>query len=194
VKPHDTVAELGYANQAGAQPQSIYPQGFVRFGVVRNVEVDVIAPSGNFDSGFGAKYEFWHNDKSVAGADFLYFVPTGSARFTNGVPVQTLNFDYGTTLSSRFGAGTTIGVSRVGTQTLLLPSVVLTNAYNERTQLYAEAYASAPLSSVGSSLFGLDGGVQYLLSPELEIDAETGRIVTGLNASHYIGFGFGVRF
>jgi hypothetical protein len=193
VKLHDIVVEAGYANQSGGQPEAVYPQGFIRYGAAPNLELDIAGPSGNFDSGFGAKYEFWHNDVAAFGADFLYTMPTGSAAFTNGVPVEALNLDYGTAISSRFGAGTTIGISRNGAQMALLPSVVVTNAFNDRTQLYAEAYGSAPLGSGSGGFFGLNGGVQYLLSPQLEIDAEMGRVVNNVNASHYIGFGFGVR-
>ena len=70
--------------------------------------------------------------------------------------------------------------------------MVVTDQYNSRTQLYGEAYAQTKTGD-GGSLFGLDGGVQYLLTPQLEIDVEAGRTVTDLSRNHYYGFGFGVR-
>lgn len=194
VKPRDAVFEAGYANQAGGQPLALYPQGFLRYGVAPNLEIDALVPSGKFDSGFGFKYELAHDAVSALGVDFLYAVPTGDAGFTAGLPGQTLNLDYSRAIGSRFGFGATAGIAHTGGLTTVLPSVVFSNQFNSRTQLYAEAYGSTKLRLDGGSLFGLDGGVQYLLSPQFEIDAEAGRTQTDLAASHYLGFGFGVRF
>lgn len=203
VKTHRTVLEAGYANQAGGQPVTTYPQGFIRYGVAPNVEVDLIGPSGHFDSGFGAKLELWHNGSAAFAVDALYFVPTGAAGFTSGAPTETLNVDYGASLAQHWGIGTTLGVSNFAAQALngsvqrvttLLPSFVVTNPWNDRTQLYAEAYGSTKIRPDGGTLFGIDGGLQYLLSPQFEVDAEMGRIVTDISPSHYIGFGFGARF
>lgn len=203
VKPNDVIIEGGYANQAGGDPLVLYPQGFIRFGTGDGVEVSLIAPSGNFDSGFGAKYEFWHNERAALAVDFLYTVPTGAAGFTSGAPAETINVDYGTPISSRFGAGATVGMLSVASNSLdgethrvtsFLPSFVVTNQWSERAQLYAEAYGSTRLRPDGGSLFGLNGGLQYLLSRQFEVDAELGRVVTDLSVSHYIGFGFGTRF
>jgi hypothetical protein len=108
--------------------------------------------------------------------------------------VQTFNVDYSRALGSRFGFGTTVGVLHTAGVTAALPSVVFSNQFNARTQLYAEAYGSTKLRASGGYLFGLDGGVQYLLSPQFEVDAEIGRTRTDLAVSHYEGFGFGVRF
>jgi Putative MetA-pathway of phenol degradation len=203
VKPHDVVIEGGYANQAGGEPLVIYPQGFIRFGTGDGLEVSLIAPSGNFDSGFGAKYEFWHNQRAALAIDALYTLPTGAAGLTSGAPAEIVNVDYATTISSRFGAGATIGVLSIAAKgldgdtqrvTSLLPSLVVTNLWSERAQFYAEAYGSTRLRPDGGTLLGLDGGLQYLVSPEFEVDAEFGRVLTDLSASHYVGFGFGARF
>lgn len=194
VKPRDVVFEAGYANQTGGQSISLYPQGFLRYGVSPNLEVDFIGPSGKFDSGVGAKYEVAHDDTSALGLDLLYTMPTGSAVFSAGAPVMTFNVDYSHDVGSRFGFGTTAGIAHYGAVTALVPSVVFSNQFNSRAQLYAEAYASTKLRPDGGSLFGLDGGAQYLLSPQVEVDAEIGRTQTDVAASHYVGFGFGVRF
>jgi Putative MetA-pathway of phenol degradation len=203
VKPQEVLLEGGYANQSGAQPESIYPQGFIRYGAARNLEVDVDAPSGKFDTGVGAKYEFWHNGASVLGADLLYGLPTGARGFTSGAPTETLNLDFSTPISSQFGFGTTLGVSNFPAQALdgtvarttsFLESVVFTNAFNARTQLYAEAFGSTRIRPDGGSLFGLDGGVQYLVTPRVEVDTELVRTLNGGLASHAIGFGVGLLF
>src|SRR5690242_19980523 len=71
-KPREAIAELGYSESAGSGGNvAMYPQGFLRFGSARNFELDVIA-SGRFDSGLGAKYEFWHDGTHAFASDFLY--------------------------------------------------------------------------------------------------------------------------
>lgn len=203
VKPRETVVEGGYANQSGGQPMTIYPQGFLRFGAAPGFELDVAGPNGKFDSGFGLKYEFAHDAQHAYAVDAIYTLPTGSAQFTSGAPAEQVNFDYSGPLTPGTGFGTTLGVANSAAQALdghtartttFLPSAVVTTLLNDRTQLYLEGYGSTRLRPDGGSLFGLDGGVQYLISPRLEIDAELGRTVTGVAISHYAGIGFGVRF
>lgn len=214
VKPGESVFELGYANQAGDTAQATYPQGNLRFGVAPNLELDVLGPNydvargataqrGFLDSGIGAKWEAAHDAQSAAGFDFLYTVPSGAAAFTTGAPAATVNFDYSRSLSQRIGFGTTIGVQSTAAASLagnvhrfatLVPSVVFTDQFNPRAQLYAEAYGQTKIRPDGGTLFGLDGGLQYLLTPALELDVEAGRTSTDLARAHYVGAGIGVRF
>ena len=203
VKPHETVVEAGYANQSGGQAVTLFPQGFIRFGASPNLELDVDGPNGKFDSGFGLKYEFAHDAQHAYALDALYTLPTGSAQYTYGAPSEQLNVDYSGPLTPGTGFGTTFGAAHSATQaidghtartTAFLPSAVVTALLNDRTQLYLESYGSTRLRPDGGSLFGMDGGVQYLISPQLEIDAELGRTVTDVAISHYAGIGFGIRF
>lgn len=203
VKPRETVVEAGYANQSGGQALALYPQGFARFGAAPNLELDFIGPSGKFDSGFGLKYEVAHDAQHVYGIDALYTLPTGAPGYTAGAPGEQVNFDYSGPLTPGLGFGMTLGAGNFAAQTIggrvaratsLLPSGVVTAPLGERAQLYAEAYGSTRLRPDGGSLFGLDGGVQYLLTPSFEIDAELGRTVTDVAISHYAGFGIGLRF
>jgi len=217
LKPHESVWELGYNNvpQSDGSRTAVYPQGFIRFGAARQVELDIIGPNyqvqntaGNLqrgftDSGIGAKYEFFQDASNVAAIDFLYSVPTGAPAFTAGAPTATVNFDYGRSLSPASGFGITLGVQSTYAQALSrrsarfvawLPSVSFTTLTDPRTQFYAEAYGQTPLRPDGGTLFGIDGGVQYLLTPNVEVDAELGQTATDLVHGHYIGLGFGVRF
>lgn len=203
VKPGDTVAELGYANAAGNTGRvAMYPQGLLRFGAAPNLEIDAIA-GGGFDSGAGAKYEFWHDGGRALAADLLYTVPTGTASRTAGSATQTLNLDYSFPFSSRFGFATTLGAQSGYAAALngsggrffsLVPSALVTDQWNPRAQAYIEAYGQTRTRPDGGALFGMDVAVQYLLAPELEIDVETGRTVTDVSRAHYLGFGFGARF
>lgn len=203
VKHGESVFELGYSNAsspAGSVP--VYPQGLLRFGAAGGLELDVIG-SGRFDSGFGAKYEFWHDGSRALAADFLYTAPTGAAAFTAGAPTQTLNLDYAFPLSSVFSVASTIGAqSGYGAAAggpssrffSVLPSVVLADQWNPRAQAFVEAFAQTRTRPDGGALFGMDAAVQYLLAPQLEIDLEAGRTITDVNRSHFVGFGFGARF
>jgi hypothetical protein len=216
VKPHESLWELGYVNlvQNDGSHASVYPQGFIRFGAAPRFEWDVVGPNfqvqnaagsiqrGFADTGVGAKYEFFSGPSDTAALDLLYIFPTGSALFTAGAPVATLNFDYGHSLSPVAGVATTLGVQSSFAQTRdghasrftsLLPSVAFTIQSNSRTQFYAEWYGQTRIRPDGGTLFGLDGGVQYLLFPGVEIDAELGQTVTDLARGHYFGFGIGVR-
>lgn len=216
VKAHESVWELGYnaVRQSDGTRGGVYPQGFIRFGAARGLELDFIGPNylvqevgGNItrgfaDSGAGAKYEFFHDDSDVLAFDLLYLVPSGAPAFTAGAPIATLNFDYGRSLSPAAGFATTIGVQSSFSQALngmpgrfasIVPSVAFTIQSNSRTQFYAEAFGQAPIRPDGGSLFGLDGGVQFLFAPNLEIDGEFGQTATDLVRTRYFGVGLGLK-
>ena len=219
MKRRDIVAELGYENEStrGDAPSTnaSYPQGFIRYGVLDNVELDYIGPAygitsgggarehGAFDSGVGAKYEFFHDESNVAGSDILYTVPTGSPGFSNGGASETLNLDASHNVSSTFSVSGTIGLtSTPGTRlngtnaryAAWLPSLAATEQFGARAQVYLEASDATRIRPDGGSQFALDGGLQYLLSPQIEVDVETGRTVTDIARSRFIGFGFALRF
>ena len=217
VKPHESVWELGYNNLSlsDGSRAAIYPQGFIRFGAARKLEFDIIGPlyevqrvgattqRGFLDMGVGAKYEYFQDDANVAAIDLLYSFPTGAPAFTAGAPLATLNFDYGRSLSLVSGFATTIGVQSSYSQDLngrgarffsMLPSVAFTTQANPRTQFYAEAYGQTKIRPDGGTLFGINGGLQYLLFPQMEIDAELGQTVTDSIRGHYLGVGLGLRF
>jgi hypothetical protein len=201
VKTHEFVSEFGYANQSGDFGLAQYPQGFLRYGIRPGLEVGIIGPayqtarggaSGFLDSGLGAKWEFSHTETTASAIDFLYTAPVGAMAFTAGTPSETLNFDYGATIGAQLGFGVTAGIERTGGFTTLLPSLVFTKQNGSRTQLYVEAFWQTKTPS-GGSLFGTDGGLQYLLMPQLEIDVEAGRTIAPLSRNHYYGFGVGLR-
>lgn len=216
MKPGQSLVELGYQNTIGGlQHLTAYPEGFLRFGAATNLELDVIGPqygtqavplahqAGAFDSGFGAKYEFWHDDSRALAADLLYTLPTGAQIFTAGAPIVTLNVDYAMPISSKLGFASTLGAQSDfataldGTTTgrffSALPSVLVSDQWNPRAQVFVEAFAQTRLRPDGGSLFGMDAAMQYLLSPSVEMDVEVGRAVTPVSRLHSIGFGFGTR-
>jgi hypothetical protein len=214
-KPGDRIAELGYQNSAGNPALAQFPQGFLRFGTASNLEFDFIGPAfaseqlagirsnGAYDSGIGAKYELWHDGSRAFAADFLYTAPTGTASFTAGAPVETVNVDYTLPISSLFSVASTLGMQsdyaaaqsgRSARFFAALPSIAVTDQWNRRAQAFIETFAQTRTRPDGGALFGVDAAFQYLLLPDLEVDVETGRTVTDATRQHYVGFGFGVRF
>lgn len=185
VRPGEGIVEAGYQNQSGNPPGATYPQAFVRYGVAPGFEADVAPPSrgGAPETGFGLKWEAAHDAQSVLGFDLLYTAPAA-----------TLNLDYSRSISTIFGAGTTLGFVHTSGYSALLPSAVVTDQFNARSQLYAEAFGQTRTRPDGGALFGLDGGFQYLFTPQIELDLELGRTATDRSRAHYVGAGFGVRF
>jgi hypothetical protein len=206
VKPHEQLVEFGYENTTGAGGHAAqYPQGFVRFGIAPRWEFDLIGPaygaqalhgattSGFFDSGAGAKYEMWHDSERALAMDFLYTAPTGAHAFTAGSSVETMNLDYTMPIAGKFGFASTLGAQN-GRFFSLLPSAIVTDQWSARAQAFIEAFGQTRVSPDGGSLFGMDAAVQYLLAPNLQIDAEVGRTASQGTQLHYAGFGFGVKF
>ncbi|PZR58460.1 MAG: hypothetical protein DLM50_02965 [Candidatus Meridianibacter frigidus] len=219
VKPHTLLAEAGYAVEinTGSTPaiNTTYPQTFSRFGFRKNLELDVLGPafdqtssggtttSGSSDSGVGIKYEFYHDDKNVAALDGLVTFPTGSGAYTAGGPGETINLDASHAITDHLGAGVTIGFASLAGTTLageqrrfwtVLPSAVLTYNWASRYQTYFEYYAQTRLRPDGGQRHAIDGGLQFLATPSLEIDFEAGHTQTDFAQSHYYGFGLGVKF
>ncbi|MHB8178391.1 MAG: transporter [Vulcanimicrobiaceae bacterium] len=223
VRPGDIVGEFGYDNTISTGSRyafATYPQGFIRYGVARRFEVDFIGPAygvrhlangsiqrGFFDSGLGFKLQSRPVGRALFAIDGLLTFPTGASAFTIGAPTETVNLDASYALSNTTGIAETLGfTSASGTRlssthvdasvaryTAFLPSAVITQLLGARTQLYLEAYGATRVRPNGGSRFAMDGGVQYMLTPQLEVDAELGRTVTELGPSHYLGFGFGIR-
>ena len=194
-KPGEFIPEAGWANTSGSS-------AFLRYGAARNFEVDGIV-GGAGDSGLGMKYEWWHDGSRALATDFLYTMPTGTADFTAGAPIETLNVDYTTPLSSVFSLAGTLGTQSSYAAALsgasgrfisFLPSLVLADQWNPRAQAFVEAFGQTRTRPDGGAQLGLDAAFQYMLTPQIEIDVETGRTINDVNRSHYAGFGFGMRF
>lgn len=189
-KPHEFIGEAGWVSTSGSS-------GFLRYGAAPNVEIDAI-PGGAADSGFGMKYEWWHDGSRALATDFLYTLPTGAAAFSAGAPTETLNVDYAMPVSRVWSFATTVGAQSSygsgGRFFSWLPSAVLADQWNPRAQAFVEAYAQTRTRPGGGSQLGLDAAFQYLITPDIELDVETGRTISDVNRSHYAGFGFGARF
>jgi hypothetical protein len=215
-----TVLELGYQHEtigtpAQATSQMQLGQGFLRFGVARRFELDVIGPNivlqrgvagianGFADSGLGFKYELPTTPRWQIGFDGLYTTPNGAAALTSGNAAYIANLDasyqltpatsFASTLSlaSSGGFGANGAHARYGTFT---PSALVLEQINALTQVYIE-YVDPSRSSpdIGNRAF-IDAGLQRLLGEHVEIDVEYGHALTGDSRLrfNYVGAGFGV--
>lgn len=194
--------------------QTQAPQGFLRFGVADNFELDVIGPNvlwqsdgvrsvGLADSGIGFKYSVPPTQRWQLGIDGLYTSPNGARAFTTGNAAYTFNFDtsYGITPNTSVGAtlsiGSTGGFGQSGAHVRygeFMPSFLVIEQINDISQAYIEYVDVSRVSpDVGNRAF-FDAGIQYLLTANLELDVEYGRTITGAPALHfdYFGAGFGV--
>lgn len=201
VKRRDALVELGYGRVSGpGVSANQYGQGIVRLGVAQNVEADILGPalisqaapvsaSGYADSGLGVKWELQHDAANSAAVDFLYTVPNGGGAFSAGVPTQTFNFDYSRSLGN-FGLAGTLGFVHASTSSFV-PSLVFSNQFNANAQWFVEGFGTA---SQGQWQTGEDAGVQFLLTPSIELDLEGSRTNVQGGPVNSAGFGFGFLF
>jgi hypothetical protein len=76
------------------------------------------------------------------------------------------------------------------------PDLVVTWAASSRVQLFAEVYAQSHSGYRQGSGTNADGGMQFLLTPDLVVDVEEGVQIAGSlgGFSHYSGLGLGLMF
>jgi hypothetical protein len=227
VKKGTVVVELGYQNQQNGTPtdgsiQSQVPQNFLRVGVTKNFEVDVIGPNylatrtygssaatngtshGVTDSGLGFKYELPLQGRWTFAVDGLDLPPNGSPALTAGHTTYVANLDASYSLSPAMAAGTTIAIGSTGAAAsagyarygVINPSFVVTAQIPHFYQFYAEYVYVSKIDAVNGGRTFTDFGIQKLLGPRTEIDVEYGHAFTGIPALKfdYIGTGLVVQF
>ncbi len=171
--------------------------------------------TGYSDLGLGFKYELPQRGRFTYAFDGLATAATGTGGFSAGGPSQTVNLDIAYSASPAIGIGTTLagsssaGFYTVGSATakdgrvvqkgqrfgFFLPSIVITAQIPNYYQFYAEFVGQTKLAPAQGGHVFTDFGLQKLLGPYLEIDAEYGVSFTPLNGSRfqYAGLGAGIR-
>ncbi len=224
-RPGDLVIEEGYKNQVshnpGFQRSVTYPNGLLRFGLPGNWEIDLFPPSYNrrttrsvvvgddVETGFGdvtvgAKHEFGLFGPFVLAADTKISAPSGVRPFTNGAADATVNGIMSYKVTQNIGLALQIGASSLTSQmssgrirrfTILEPDMVLKYHFSSiPLQFYAEAYRGSGIGGAEGS-YSFDGGIQYLIAPWWEIDAEADTLLSGPAGAraNYFGIGMGFR-
>jgi hypothetical protein len=219
IKRGMVMLETGYTNQtnsgAGANNIVTYPNGFVRVGTSKNLELEFTPPSlisssgpprinGATDTTYGLKWEAGYTSKLTYGLSASATLKTGSPAFTELGTSYNASFNYSYTLTPVFSLfGSFAYSSLVGTNPIsganqrfgsFAPSLGMTAALPGSQQLFFE-YAN--IGSAGPSLGGrslYDFGYQAVLTPHLMVDVEYGASPTAIAGSKFSYTGFGISY
>ncbi len=220
-----TVLEAGgtAGNVYGAPGGEVdtFPNLELRFGLPDNSEFVWLPPNFQYESlsagtagpavtlsGFGPmtvgiKHEFGYTEHWQWTAEALATVPSGSSRFGSHGVGGAINgiISYG---NGPIGVSLMAGVTSQTEPTAaggqrfqsFNPDLVVTWLATSRLQFYGEVYAQ---SQAGYGLgwgTDADGGLQYLVNPNFEVDLEEGVRVQGDlgGFSNYTGVGLGMMF
>lgn len=225
VKPGQFLAELGYqygvVKGSDVESLSTFPQAELRYGLPAGWELKLFPPnylistlrssagggqiSGFGDTAFGAKHEFGTFGGFTLASDAKLTLPTGDRAFSDGGVEGNVQGIVSYDITPQLGVSGMLGVSTLTNRdsgggvnrfTSVNPDIVVTYQLNDRLQLYSEVFGNTVTAPHQGPNFTFDGGVQFLLTKSIEIDAEGGILLYGPQGlqSHYVGFGSGLLF
>lgn len=220
VKPWKFIAEVGtqYQNTYPEQGDLMNaPEAQLRWGLPGLNEitllpsnyVDIFSSDGSGQSGFtatslGFKHQFPNFGKLSYAAEGLFTLPTGSDALgsdglgfaANGIVNYNFTDIFALSLMLGYTTATTSTDSGGGRYSSFNPDLVFAAQTSENLQFYIEVYGQSKTSPDQSSGFNADGGVQYLISENIELDLEYGQRISGELAgfANYVGAGTGFRF
>lgn len=192
------------------------PASEFRFGIPGNNELVLLPPnyarqsgagmvtSGESATVLGLKHELGYTGKWLGAVESLVTLPSGSAALGSrggGVAFNGIvNYSPtdNTSLSMMLGVAsqTLSSLAGGGRYTSVNPDFVGTWAPRDGLQLYGEIYGQSSTGPGQDSGWNADGGVQYLVTPSVEVDIEVGlRLAGNLGAfSRYVGVGLGLKY
>ncbi len=215
VQPGRAILEMGYAHlNTDAGTRQTLPQAELRFGLPHRNEFVFLPPNatyaGNEKGGetdysatvMGFKHEWGYTRRWIYTGEVLFTAPgthnvsgatDGWGTAVNGIVA------YSPTPSVSLGLmlGVTNQYDLQGRRyTSLNPDFTASWLINPRLQLYAEVYGQTHTAQGAGSGWDTDGGVQYLLTRRIELDAEIGQQLSGALGGyhHYWGMGAGWEF
>lgn len=225
VKPGQVLLESGIARYAPDDMSGYslgYPQLELRFGLPDNNELVLLPPnvnravtplssggnrisSGGSASVLGLKHEFGYNQQWLWTGEALVTLPSGSPDFGSAATGYAVNGIVSDSLTPVFSLTLMLGVTHLAAPAhlnagayywSLNPDLVAVWQTSGSFQLYAEVYGQSHTGPGQRSGYNADGGVQYLVTPDVELDAEIGQRLSGNLGgwAHYIGAGFGLLF
>ena len=168
--------------------------------VVRDIPIGT--QTGFEDLGVGFKWNF------AAGAEqFDLLRPAASLVVTTTLPTGDDEFGaeslqpqallaLGWALPAGFGLGGDINFTSLDAgderSTQIAGGATLAYAFGVQTGAFVELYTFAPEDSPDATYF--DGGITYLLSPDLQLDVNGGVGITDAADDFFVGFGAAVRW
>lgn len=218
-----TVTEGSYALEAGGQMLAlskgngtgyIVPQAELRFGLASKNEFYVLLPSlssqsspqttGFTASGLGLKHELWSSEKAIFSVDYFLILPGTSAAFGSRQGGALINGVFGFSLPNHFSLSGVLGAGMQSEPTAVggagyftvNPDIVLAWNPYKPFQVFGEAYGQTNTGPGQGAGYNLNTGIQYLITPNVEVDIEGGvRLTGGLgDFERYVGMGFGILF
>lgn len=220
-----TLLEAGvarYVPNAANGYSLAYPQLELRFGMPAGNELVLLPPninrvvapapgggnqvlSGGSAAVVGLKHEFGYNSQWLWAGETLVTLPSGSPDFGSASTGYAVNGIVNDSVTPIFSLTLMLGATHLAApQNMhsgayywsLNPDLVATWQTSERFQLYAEVYGQSHTGPGEGAGYNADGGVQYLLTPNVELDAELGQRLSGNLGGwvHYLGVGLAVLF
>jgi hypothetical protein len=199
-----------------------YPQLELRFGMPDNNEFVLLPPninrvvtplpgggnaisSGGSATVIGLKHELGYNSRWISAGEMLVTLPSGSPDFGSAATGYAINGIAGYNLTPAFALTFMLGVTHLAAPANLQsgayywslnPDLVATWQTSENFQFYAEVYGQNHTGPGQGAGYNADGGIQYLVNSNFELDAEIGQRLSGNLGgwSHYFGVGFAVLF
>lgn len=159
---------------------------------------------GAADTGVGAK---WRIGRSAAGGTTVALlastsVPTGNPEVTSDRFDPELRLSVAHELTERFGLGWNLGVAResfrdpgdrVRSSSFWFATAVLAASAGERAGVFLELFGEGGGSRGGAPATSLDGGVTYLLRPNVQLDLAAGVGLSSAADDRFLGFGVSFR-
>ena len=135
--------------------------------------------------------------------DGLVILPTGSSLYGSSGVGGTLSGIAEWEITSNIAFTAMLGITSQTTSsssggerfTSLLPDLVLSWQAYPALQFYGEVYGQTKTSPTEGPGYNFDAGVQYLITPNFEIDAEDGFRLSGNlgGFKNFIGIGMGFQ-
>ncbi len=219
VKPGDGLLETGSTvtstGGGGGTTTALLPQANLRLGVAPRLEIDLVPPSyerqsgsppatGTSDAFAGFKYQIGATSKMIYGVNVLSTLDTGSVDFSANGDGVLANVNAALSLSPAIGLFATFGYNAQSGGTRpnperyrgFDPALGATVAVPLGLTVFAEGFGASSTAPGGSGLYGFDTGLQKDIGPRVQLDVnlfEYPRLQTGAHQSS-IGFGAAYLF
>ncbi len=159
---------------------------------------------GSADGEFGAKILLREESGNSPQTAILIStsVPIGSTALSSDRWDPAFRLSFAHTLSERLSLGYNAGLSWATEEDLsgqrhTLPSYLYTVALgiglSERWGAFVELYGDGRTNGDGQSTLSFDGGLTYLLRPNLQLDLAAGQGLSGPAADSFVGLGVSLR-
>jgi hypothetical protein len=191
----------------------VTPQTELRFGLPHNNEFLILTPSfyhqtispraGWSGVTLSVKHEIGYNTRWLGAVEGLLTLPSGSDNYGTKALAGTVNGILMYTFDPVFSLTGMLGVMSQSVQyiqngerfTSINPDIVASWQLNQRWLIFAELYAQTRTGAREGAGLLTDGGIFYLPTPRISLDAELGQRISGQwGFQNYAGVGFGLAF